>query len=50
MESIDLITALRKVQAEYGYVPSEAIALIAKALNVAQSRVYSVATFYDGYR
>jgi len=46
----DLITALRRVQAEYGYVPPEAIALIAKALNVAQSRVYSVATFYEEFR
>ena len=41
-----MITILRKVQAEYGYIPSEAIALIAKALKVAQSRVFSVATFY----
>jgi len=46
----DLITALRRVRAEYGYVPPEAIALIAKALRVAQSRVYSVATFYDEFR
>ncbi len=45
-----LITALRRVRAEYGYVPPEAIALIAKALKVAQSRVYSVATFYDEFR
>lgn len=45
----DLITALRRVRAEYGYVPPEAIALIAKALKVAQSRVYSVATFYDEF-
>lgn len=46
----DLIAALRRVQAKYGYVPPEAIALIAKALRVAQSRVYSVATFYDEFR
>jgi NADH-quinone oxidoreductase subunit F len=46
----NLITALRKVRAKYGYVPPEAIALIAKALNVAQSRVYSVATFYEEFR
>jgi NADH-quinone oxidoreductase subunit F len=46
----DLITILRRVRAEYGYVPPEAIALIAKALNVAQSRVYSVTTFYDEFR
>jgi len=46
----DLITALRRVQAEYGYIPPEAIALIAKALKVAQSRVYSVATFYEEFR
>ena len=46
----DLITALRRVRAEYGYVPPEAIALIAKALKIAQSRVYSVATFYDEFQ
>ena len=46
----DLITVLRRVRAEYGYVPPEAIALIAKALKVAQSRVYSVATFYEEFR
>ena len=46
----DLITTLRRVQAEYGYVPPEAIGLIAKALKVAQSQVYSVATFYDEFR
>lgn len=44
-----LIPALRKVQTEYGYIPSEVMALIAKALKVAQSRVYSVATFYDEF-
>ena len=45
----DLVTTLRRVQAEYGYIPPEAIPLIAKALKVAQSRVYSVATFYDEF-
>lgn len=49
-EGETLISALRKVQAEYGYIPSEAIELIAKALKVAQSRVYSVVTFYDEFR
>ena len=45
-----LITALRKVQTKYGYIPSEALVVIAKALKIAPSRVYSVATFYDEFR
>ena len=44
-----LINAFRKVQAEYGGIPPEAIPLIAKALKVAESRVYSVATFYEEF-
>jgi len=46
----DLITTLRRVRGEYGHIPPETIVLIAKALKLAQSRVYSVATFYDEFR
>jgi len=48
-EGETITSALRKVQAEYGYIPSEAIEQIAKALKVAPSRVYSVATSYDEF-
>ncbi len=44
-----LINTFRKVQAEYGDIPLETIPLIAKALKVAESRVYSVATFYEEF-
>lgn len=44
-----LISTLRKVQAEYGDIPPESIPPIAKALKIAESRVYSVATFYEEF-
>ncbi len=42
----ELIPLLQKVQAEFGYLPAEARTAIGKFLNVPESVVYGVATFY----
>ncbi|MFQ5988237.1 MAG: NADH-quinone oxidoreductase subunit NuoE [Dehalococcoidia bacterium] len=45
-----LIPILQDVQAEFGYLPREAMLEIANFLDIAESEVYSVATFYNQYR
>ena len=42
----DLIEVLHKTQEIFGYIPKEAIALISKEMNVANSIVFGVITFY----
>lgn len=46
----ELIPLLQAVQAEHGYLSREAMLAIAKFTNIAESRVYSVATFYTQFR
>lgn len=41
-----LISILQAVQAEYRYLPEDALALVAESLNLPPARVYGVATFY----
>jgi len=41
-----LIPVLQQAQQIYGYLPKEALALIARRLDLAISKVYGVATFY----
>ena len=45
-----LIPLLQAVQREHGYVSTEAIAAIARAIGVPRSTVYGVATFYNQFR
>lgn len=45
-----LIPILQQVQGEYGYVPEEAMAAIAKVTGLPESRVYAVASFYAQFR
>ena len=40
---------LQAVNAEYNYVPQEALYYVAEKLNVPLSKVYSVATFYKAF-
>jgi len=42
-----LIETLHTVQESFGYLDTEALSFIAKALRVPPSRVYGVATFYN---
>lgn len=44
-----LIPILQKTQSTYGWLPGEALELIADRLDTALSRVYGVATFYSQF-
>lgn len=44
-----LVMVLQAVNAEYNYVPQEALYYVAEKLNVPLSKVYSVATFYKAF-
>ena len=41
---------LRRVQDELGYIPSEAVPIIAKELNLTRADVHGVITFYHDFR
>jgi formate dehydrogenase subunit gamma len=45
-----LLPILHGVQGEFGYVPQEALPVIAEALNLSRAEVYGVVTFYHDYR
>jgi NADH-quinone oxidoreductase subunit E len=45
----ELISILHAVQAEYGYVPKEAIARISRFLRVSEGEIFGVLTFYKGF-
>ncbi len=44
-----LISVLEKIQAQYRYLPRDAMILVSEALGVPLSQVYSVATFYNAF-
>ena len=44
-----LIPILQKIQETFGYVPPESLKLIARHMNVAQSKIYGVLTFYSQF-
>lgn len=45
-----LLPILHGVQKEFGYVPSEALPVIARALNLTRADVYGVVSFYHDFR
>jgi len=45
-----LIPILQQVQGEYGYLPEETMAAVAKVTGLPESRVYAVASFYAQFR
>lgn len=45
-----LLPILHDVQSDFGYVPDEALPVIAKALNLSRADVYGVVSFYHDYR
>ncbi len=45
-----LLPILHAVQAEAGYVPSDAIPLIADALNLSRAEIHGVITYYHHFR
>ncbi len=44
-----LIAALNQIQAEFNYLPSEALVLASEWLDVPLSQAFSVATFYNAF-
>jgi len=44
-----LISVLEEVQAQYRYLPREAMILVSERMGVPLSQVYSVATFYNAF-
>ncbi len=46
----EIIPILQKIQAAYTYLPEESMNQIARFIQVPQSRVYGVATFYAQFR
>lgn len=46
----NLITVLQDIHELYGYLPEDTLKSIAKELNVPLSRLFSLATFYTGFR
>jgi NADH:ubiquinone oxidoreductase subunit F (NADH-binding)/NADH:ubiquinone oxidoreductase subunit E/NAD-dependent dihydropyrimidine dehydrogenase PreA subunit len=45
----NLIMIMQDLQTEYGYLPAEVIATIAKKVGIPQSQIYAVATFYKSF-
>jgi len=45
-----LIPMMQDIQAEYGFLPREALEHLASRLSIPLSQVYSVATFYASFR
>ena len=45
----DLIPVLQDVQDEFNYLPKDELKVVAQRLNVPLTRIYSVATFYQGF-
>lgn len=46
----NLIPIMQMVQKTFSYLPSEAIRIVARHLNISASEVYGVATFYNQFR
>ena len=46
----DLLPALHKVQHRYGYIPKEAMAVVARQLRLGEAHVYGTVTFYSELR
>lgn len=45
----NLIHILHKIQAEYGYIPSQALSSISKHLKISESEIFGVLTFYKAF-
>ena len=45
----DLIHILHRIQAEFGYIPPEAISAVAKHLKITENQIYGVLTFYKAF-
>jgi NADH-quinone oxidoreductase subunit E len=48
-DGASLISVLEEIQAQYSYLPQEAMILVSERMGVPLSQVYSVATFYNAF-
>ncbi len=46
----ELIPILQRVQAEFGYLPEEAMSKVAEFCRVAESKVFGISSFYAQFR
>ena len=46
----NLIPILQRIQEKHGYLPADALEMVASHLNMAPCEVYGVATFYNQFR
>jgi NADH-quinone oxidoreductase subunit E len=46
----ELISILQEIQSNYGYLPEDAILELSKFMNMPESEIYGVATFYAQFR
>ena len=44
-----LIPIMQDIQAEYRYLPAELLSYVAKQIGIAETKAYSVATFYENF-
>ena len=44
-----IITMMQQIQKRYRYLPKDALIHLAKRLDVSESKVYGVATFYENF-
>ncbi|MFP4082664.1 MAG: NADH-quinone oxidoreductase subunit NuoE [Candidatus Aminicenantes bacterium] len=45
----ELIHILHRVQKEYGYIPAESISAMSEYLNISESEIFGVLTFYKAF-
>lgn len=45
----ELINIIQEIQKEYRYLPEEALIYTAEKLDITQSKIYGVATFYENF-
>ena len=48
-EKKELITIIQEIQKEYRYLPEDILVYVAEKLDISQSKIYGVATFYDNF-
>lgn len=48
-EKRELINIIQEIQKEYRYLPEEALIYTAEKLDISQSKIYGVATFYENF-
>jgi NADH-quinone oxidoreductase subunit E len=49
-EAGSVIIILQDIQKELGYVPEDAVDLVAKKLGISPTRIYGIITFYEQFR